>query len=61
MSEMYVRTTGVVMEMGLNVALDDPTQCPDKIVNLSRARTANRVCDANSINTSLRNDGVNVE
>ena len=47
---------GTVMEMALYITLDDPTQCPDKIVHLSWTSTANCVCDTNSSNTSLGNN-----
>lgn len=53
--------TGVVVEMGLNVAAHNSTEGPDQIVDLSGRSTANSVGNTNTVDTNLVNGGVDGE
>ena len=46
-------TSSVVVEMSLDITADDPSQCPDQVVHLSRVRTSHRIRNADSVDADL--------
>jgi len=45
----------VVVEMALNVARDDTTECPDEVVDLSWRSATDSICDTDTVDTNLVN------
>ena len=45
--------SGVIVEVCLDVAAHDTTECPDQVVDLSRSGTTNGVRDTDSVHTDL--------
>ena len=46
--EGQVQNVRTIVEVCFYVTMDDPTECPNKVVHLSWARTTNRVGDTHS-------------
>lgn len=46
-------TTGVVVEVSLNVTADNTSQCPHEFVDLSGIGTTNSIGNTNSVDTDL--------
>jgi len=43
----------VVVEMALNIARNNTTECPDEVVYLSWRSATNCVCDTDAVDTNL--------
>lgn len=54
-------TSGIVVEMRLNVTADHTAESSDQIINLSWRGTTDCVCDTDAVDTNLVDGGVNLE
>jgi len=54
-------TARIVMEMAFNITAHNASQCSHEVVNLSGVRTANSVCNADTVDANLVDGAVDAQ